>query len=364
METSLKIGEISGIPIKLHFTLLIIIGYITWSIGNNLFQLAEILGLSPPSVSPGLESYFVGIIIAIGLFTSVLLHELAHSLTARNMGVQIKEISLWIFGGMASMNEIPRDPNSEIKVGLMGPLASLATGGVLFSISIISGATISFILSYLAFINILLAGFNLIPAFPMDGGRILRATLAKRDTYISATKKAANIGKIFAILMGVAGIFINPFLLIIAIFVYIGADRESQSTIIQEVLSDVKAKDIMAKEVKTVPPDWTLQKFMKNVLDTKHTGFPVVENNKMIGIITLGDVREIPQKEWEGLRVKNVMEKDVISFSPQSRASELWQKMASENVGRFPILSNDNPLGMVTRTDIIRAFRRLSEIRN
>lgn len=358
----MRIGEIFGIPIRLHFTLLIIVGFIAWSIGTNVFQLAEMLGMDPSIISSGLQSYFIGMVVAVGLFSSVLVHELAHSLTARGLGVEIEEISLWIFGGMASMGEIPRDPNSEVRISVVGPLTSLAIAAVCFPLSLISPPVFSFILKYLAFINVILAGFNLIPAFPMDGGRVLRALLAKRESYVSATEKAATVGKIFAVIIGITGIFFNFFLVLIAVFIYMGAGQGAQNIMVREVLQGVKAKDIMSKEVKSVPPAMSLREFMDDVINVQHTGFPVVEGGRVVGIITLSDVKEIGQDRLEEGKVEDVMEKDVIHFTPEDSAGNLWQEMARNDIGRFPIISSGELVGIATRTDIIRAFRRLSDL--
>lgn len=363
MKTSFKIGEISGIPIRLHLTLLIVVGYIAWSIGSNVFELAELLRIDPSAISPGFQSYIVGAIIAVGLFLSVLVHELAHSFMARSKGVEIEEISLWIFGGMASMSEIPHDPDTEIRISAVGPLTSLGIGAACFSVGILSPSIVSFVLKYLAFVNVLLAGFNSIPAFPMDGGRVLRAFFAKRESYISATDKAASIGKVFAVIFGIVGILVfNIFFILIAIFIYIGAGQESQNMKVKETLRSVKAEDIMSSEVKTVSPEMTLREFVDRGLEVQHTGFPVTREGEVVGIITLGDVKEISQEKYLELKVKDVMEKDVVYFSPEDSASEVWQEMASKDVGRFPIISDGQLVGVVTRSDIVRAFRRLSEI--
>lgn len=364
MKTSIKIGEISGIPVRLHVTLLIIVGFIAWSIGSNLFELANLLGIDPPGISPGFESYLTGIIMAVGLFVSVFLHEIAHSLIARGMGVQIKEISLWIFGGVSNMEEIPRDPDSEIKISVVGPLTSFGIGIICYAIGVISSSlvTLAFIFVYLGFINILLGIFNLIPAFPMDGGRILRASLAKRESYISATNKAASVGKVIALVMGIFGIFYNFFLIIIAFFIYIGASQESQSIMVREVLEKVKVREVMSKKVKTVPPDMTIRELLNYSWEVQHTGFPVVEDEEITGIITLEDTKKIDQDEADEATVQDLMEKEVIYFKPEDVVYDAWKKMTENDVGRFPIVSDGKLVGIITRSDIIRSFRNLSQI--
>jgi len=362
MKTSIQIGKISGIPVKLHITLLIIIGFVAWSIGSNVFELAELIGVDPPGIAPGFQSYLIGIVMAVGLFVSVLIHEMAHSFTARGMGVEIKEISLWLFGGVANMGEIPREPNLEIKLSIVGPLTSLGIGIICYSLGMISPPVLSFVLVYLGVINIILAAFNMIPAFPMDGGRILRAMFAKRESYVSATNKAASVGKVVAVLIGIFGIFYNFFLILIAFFIYMGASQEAQSIMVQGVLEKIKAEEIMSKDVETVEPHMSLQEFIDHALEVQHTGYPVMEDGKVVGIITLRDAKKIDRSRSNEVMVEDVMEKDVIYFAPGETVNGLWQKMVEEDIGRFPIVFNGELVGMVTRSDILRSFKRLNEI--
>ena len=293
MKTSIKIGEVSKIPVRLHITLLLVIGFIAWSIGSQVFQIAELVGVDPATISKGIQSYLIGIIIAVGLFFSVFLHEMAHSLVARSIGIKIEEITLWIFGGVSNMEEIPHEPNLEIKISIVGPLTSLGIGVLFYVLGLFpfNGALV-FIFRYLGIINFILAGFNLLPAFPMDGGRVLRAILAKKYSYVSATKRAADLGKAFAVGLGILGIFANPFLIIIALFVFIGASQESQTVMVREVLLEGNVKEIMTKEVKTVPPDMNVNDFLDFVFNVQHTGFPVVDNGEILGIMTMEDARK------------------------------------------------------------------------
>ncbi|KXA90681.1 hypothetical protein AKJ36_00325 [candidate division MSBL1 archaeon SCGC-AAA259I07] len=365
MKTSFKIGEISGIPVRIHITLLIIVGFLAWSIGSNLFQLAELLGIDHTGISPGFQSYLIGIIMAVGLFVSVFLHEVAHSLVARGMGVRVEEISLWIFGGVSNMEEIPREPDSEIKVSVVGPLTSFGIGIICYSIGVFSSgiASLSFIFVYLGVINVILGGFNLIPAFPMDGGRILRASLAKRESYVTATNRAASVGKMIAIMIGIFGIFYNFFLILIAFFIYIGASQESQTIMVREVLQKVKVRDVMSEKVKTVSPDMNLRDFLDYVIRVQHTGFPVVEDEEIIGIITMEDAKKVAKERTSQVDVRDVMEEEVECISPDDDMSEVWQKMSEREVGRFPVLTPEGELvGIVTRSDVMHSFNVLKEI--
>ncbi len=363
MKTSIKIGTIRGIPIKLHITLIIAIGIIGWSVGYSVFQIAELIGVDPTGISRGLESYVLGFAIAVGLFISVLIHELAHSFVGLKMGIEIREISLWLFGGVSDMEEIPKDPNSEIKLSVVGPLTSLVIGLGSYALGMFMWVpTLVFFFAYLGFINVFLFAFNMIPAFPMDGGRILRAIFAKRYSYAKATKRAADIGKGVAVIFAIIGLFYNIFLLLIAFFVYIGASQESQSVMIRETLEKVKVKDIMTNNVKTLDPDQRASEVLEKFLKTHHHGFPVVKGGRVLGIVTLEDIKRLDDKDMDVLKISEVMERDLICFEPEDDVSEVWNAMVKGNVGRFPVIFEGKLKGIITRSDLIRTYEALQEL--
>ncbi|MEF8874843.1 MAG: site-2 protease family protein [Candidatus Thermoplasmatota archaeon] len=363
MKTSINIGKVYGIPVKLHFTLIFIVALIAWSVGSNVFLLAEMLGIPDPDIALGWESYMLGVVIAVGLLISVFLHEMAHSIVSIKSGYRVDEISLWLFGGVSKMEETPSDPNLEIKISAVGPLSSIAIGFITFvGGTLMVNDLLVFTLLYLSFINFFLAGFNLIPAFPMDGGRILRALLAKRYSYIKATKTAATVGKVFAVIFGIVGLFVNIFLVLIAFFIYMAASQESQNVLMEHMLSKVSIGSIMSREVKTVEPETTIEEFLEMVTTHQHTGYPVVSGERIIGIITLNDATKVSQDMIHTKRVKEVMETDIVCLSPDDDASKAWKTMTQEQFGRFPILENDDLVGVVTRSDIMQAFQIQTEM--
>ncbi|MFW6041231.1 MAG: CBS domain-containing protein [Thermoplasmatota archaeon] len=363
MKTSIKIGKIYGIPVKLHFTLIFIVIFIAWSIGSNVFLISEALGVEDPGIATGPLSYLIGFILAMGLFISVFIHEMAHSIVSIRNGIKVEEISLWLFGGVSSMEEMPNIPNVEIKVSAVGPLTSLAIGIIMYTGGmLLTDSILVFMFIYLGLINFILAGFNLIPAFPMDGGRILRAFLAKKLPYVKATKKAADIGKAFAIIFGIVGFFFNIFLILIAFFVYIAASQEAKSVMFRETLSKVKVKDIMSKDVKTVSPDTSIKEFLDMVTTYQHTGFPVASEDKILGIMTLGDSKKIPEDRISVARVKDVMEKDIICVNPEDDVNKVWKLMMEKQFGRFPVLEGDDLVGIITRSDVMQSFNILTEL--
>ena len=363
MKTSVKIGKIYGIPIKLHFTLIFIVALIAWSVGSNVYLIAEMLGIPDPGLAIGWRSYMLGVVIAIGLFFSVFIHEMAHSILSIKSGFPVDEISLWLFGGVSKMNEMPSNPDLEIKISAVGPLSSLAIGLITFvGGTLLTNNLLVFILLYISFINFFLAGFNLIPAFPMDGGRILRALLAKKYSYVKATKNAATIGKVFAVIFGIIGFFVNIFLILIAFFIYMAASQESQNVIVDFILSDVSIGSIMSKEVKTIDPETNIEDFLKMVTTYQHTGFPVVSNDRILGIITLNDAKKVSDEMIYTTKVKEVMETDIVCLAPDDDANKAWKIMSQKGFGRFPVLENDDLVGIVTRSDLVQAFQIRTEM--
>ncbi|MFW6196634.1 MAG: site-2 protease family protein [Thermoplasmatota archaeon] len=363
MKTSFKIGKIYGIPIKLHFTLIFIVALIAWSVGSNVFLIAKMLNIPNPGIALGWKSYTLGVVIAVGLFISVFIHEMAHSIVSIKNGFPVKEISLWLFGGVSKIDEMPSDPNLEIKISAVGPLSSLGIGAITFLGGyFLTNDLIVFTLFYLSFINFFLAAFNLIPAFPMDGGRILRAVLAKRYSYVKATKSAATIGKVFAVIIGIIGFFVNIFLILIAFFIYMAASQESQNVLVDHMLSKVSIGSIMSREVKTIDPDTTIEDFLKMVTTHQHTGFPVMKNYRIVGIITLTDAKKVSDDMIYTTRVKEVMEKDIICLSPDDDANKAWKTMSQKSIGRFPVLDEDELVGIVTRSDLVHSFQIQTEV--
>ncbi len=363
MKTSFKIGKIYGVPIKLHFSLIFIVALIAWSVGSNVYLIADMLGVPDPGLPLGWKSYMLGVVVAIGLFISVFIHEMAHSIVSIKSGFPVDEISLWLFGGVSKIEEMPSDPDLEIKISAVGPLASLAIGfSAFFGGMLLVDDLLVFILFYLSFINFFLAGFNLIPAFPMDGGRILRALLAKRYTYVKATKTAATMGKVFAVIFGIVGFFVNIFLILIAFFIYMAASQESQNVMVDYMLSKVSISSIMSQEVKTIDPETTVEEFLKLVTTHQHTGFPVVSGDRIVGIMTLNDAKKVSEDMIHSKKVKEVMETDIICLSPEDDANKAWKVMTQKGVGRFPILENEDLVGIITRSDLVQAFQIQSEM--
>ena len=370
MAGSFQIGTLFGIPVRLHWTFLIVIPLFAYIIGSEIELttelIADLFGVAMPNmdlIASGITPYVLGTIVALGLFLGVFIHELAHSLIARSKGIRINNITLLILGGISSMEERIPDPRVELPMALAGPLMSLALGLIssavafVFDASTPFGGLIFFVFGYLGLLNIILFGFNLLPAFPMDGGRVLRAWLAKRMPLYRATRIAADVGKAFAIFFGIVGfILFNPILIIIAFFIYIGAGQESQALKYNLLLQDVTVEDAMSSPVVTVPPDLPVKEAISMMQSSRHLGFPVVRNGELVGIVTLSDVHAIPEEDREKIRVEEIMTKDVITLPPTAPLTEALKLISVKDFGRIPVVVRGEVRGIVTRSDILRVM--------
>ena len=369
MDGSFRIGRLFGIPILIHYTFLLVIPLFAWIIGSQIVPTADMLTqifevpVDTTLFSSGYVPYLLGIIVGIGLFAGVLVHELAHSLVARRKGIRINSITLMIFGGIASMEEGVPDPKAELPMALVGPLTSLGVGllcsAIVYVVPVITASpgiagVLVFIFGYLGVLNIILCAFNLLPAFPMDGGRVLRAWLAGRMPLHRATKIAADIGKGFAILFGIIGLFSNPFLILIALFIYIGASGESTAVKYSFLLQNVTVGDMMSSPVTTVPPSLPLREVITMMYSSKHLGFPVVERDTLIGMVTLADVNRTSSIDREAMQVRDIMTRDPVTLPPSAPVIDALKIMSARNFGRIPVVQDGKILGIVTRTDIIK----------
>ena len=368
---SLQIGKIYDIPLLLHWSLLLIIPLFAWIIGVQIEVTARLVaGIfqvpinSLALLNQGLYPYIWGSIVAVGLFVGVLIHELAHSILAKRKGLKINSITLFILGGVSNIeNDVP-DPRIELPMSLAGPLTSLGLGVI--SIALMYGGAFLipnpqyqgvwvFVWGYLGLLNVVLFGFNILPAFPMDGGRVLRAWLAERMPLQRATQYAVNVGKGFAVIFGIFGFIIfNPILIIIAFFIYIAANQESTQLRYNVLLKDAKVEDVMSKTVTTVTPETPLMDLVRTMYTTKHLGYPVIENDTIVGMVTLDDVHKISDEQRETGQVKDVMTHEVVTLPPSAPLVDALRVMSTRNIGRIPVVKDGVLVGIVTRTDIMR----------
>jgi len=374
MLRSFRIGSLFGIPIKLDLTFLLVLPLFAYLIGLQIEPVGELLneflgaGLDLGAITAGSMPWLLGFGAAVGLFVGVVLHELGHSLTAQRYGYPIDSITLWLLGGIAALSEIPENWRQELAIAIAGPIVSVLVGIASFGLFYLVPEGFDgtrFVLAYLAVLNVALAGFNMIPAFPMDGGRVLRALLARGQPYAQATQQAASIGKLFAIAMGLLGLFaFNIILIALAFFVYIAASSEAQQVTMRAAFEGVTVSDIMtpARELHTVEPNTTVAELIQRMFTERHTGYPVVERQlldgeRLVGLVTLSDARDINPVEREAYTVADVMSTDLKTITPNSDAMTAIERMQNDDIGRLLVVdSQEDLVGLISRSDLMTAF--------
>lgn len=355
MRLSLQIGRIIGIPIKLHITLLLVLPLFAY-----IFSINTPFGFG--DVSPDWLRYALSILATVVLFLSILLHEVAHSAVALRYGFEVQGITLFLFGGVSSMGEIPRNPDFELRMALVGPLTSLFLGLLLLGVDqllSVLGNNLYYFFGIIGIINIVLFIFNMIPAFPMDGGRVFRAFLAGHMSYIDATRKAVAVGQVFAVVMGILGLLANPWLILIAFFVYVGAAEEDKATEMVVPLEGLKVSDLMSREVITVPPHLSVSELVNLMFEKKHMGYPVVEDGRLLGVVTFTDVQKIPADKRSEATVGDIMTKNIIAVKPDEPAEHALRMLFTYNIGRLLVMEDSRLVGIISRTDIVRAIQIL-----
>lgn len=340
---------------------------IAWTIGFYLMP-AEYPGLSP------YDYLFIGVFSSVLLFGSVLVHELAHSMVAKRNGLRIRSITLFLLGGVSEIEEEPRVAAVELRMSLAGPLTSFALGGVsgLFwygSVLLRASVLLQAPLQYAILINVVVGAFNLIPAFPMDGGRALRALLWMRNQdVISSTKTATIVGRAFAYAMIGSGLlliltvdFITGFwLVLIGWFISTSSQAALGQTVVREELRGRTAREMMTSMVDSVPPDATLEQLSQKFLELKHNGFPVVAGEELLGCVTMEDLRRTKKESWNDTRVSAVMtpREKLILIKEGEPAAQAISSMTRNRIGRLFVVDDSGKLaGIITRSDILRVIQ-------
>ncbi|MGQ9570740.1 MAG: site-2 protease family protein [Thermodesulfovibrionales bacterium] len=356
---SWKIFTIWGIPIRIHYSWFIVFGLITWSLSTYYFPRAA------PEL-PASSHWLKGSAGALLLFASVTFHELAHSFVSRKYKIKILNITLFIFGGVAQMKGEPPTPKAELSIAIAGPLSSFFLSGIFFMLHVIASSIgVKALYGYLAQINLILGIFNLIPGFPMDGGRVLRSFIwGKTRDYFYATKRASGIGQkialffiffgLFSILTGFSGGF---WLMIIGWFLYTAAQASFQQASFQEALSGVKVKDVMARNIVTINSSINIDDAVNRYfLRYGFGGFPVFQDDRFIGIITLKEIRDIPREDWMKIKVSDIMipRNRQWEVSPEDEALKALELMIMKDKGRLAVTEDDSIIGLITRNGIAR----------
>ena len=348
MKKSLKIGSVAGIGIFLHWTFLLLLAGI---FAFYLFQ-----GSTVASALAG-----VGIITAV--FGCVVLHELGHALTARRFDVPTRNITLYPIGGIARLERIPSEPMKEFWIAIAGPAVNVVIAIFLAGLIVATGGSFapqtmldpgSNVLATIMWINVALVGFNLLPAFPMDGGRVLRALLATRNDYADATQTAASIGQGMAILFGLFGLItLNPILLFIALFVYVGAQQEAQQAMMRALTEGTPARQAMMTRFQTLMPDNTLGDAVDELLAGSEHDFPVVdEKGQVIGLLRRRTLIQALSDRSRDTPVREVASAECFTVDAGAMLDEALTQMQQANCSTVPVVRDDALVGLLTLENV------------
>jgi Zn-dependent protease len=368
-KQTIPLGSILGISIGVDYSWFLILALITWLLAVTYYP-SEFSGWSI------LQYWSAGLLTALFFFASVLLHELGHSLVARIFKIPVRNITLFIFGGVSQIEEEPHSASEEFWVAIAGPGVSVILAGIFLVIELVTAGSgfVTALARYLAFINIALAIFNLIPGFPLDGGRVFRAIVwGISKNMRRATLIASNVGRVIAflfILFGVWQLFTGNFLnglwiAFIGWFLESAASSQVQQVRIQDTLAGHKVSDAMSRSYTTVSGDTTIQNLVDlHILGTGQRSFVVKEGEELVGLVTLHHIREIDRNNWPVTRVRQAMIplSKLKQVTPDTQLWEALGDMDHDGVNQLPVVQDQQIVGMLNRSDVIAFLRTLREL--
>jgi Zn-dependent protease len=381
-QGGIRLGRIFGIEVSIDTSWFLIFLLVTLSLALGVF----------PSLHPewgAALNWGVGLVASILFFGSVLAHEIAHSLVARRRGIRVNKITLFLFGGVSDIEEEPSSPGTEFLMAGVGPLTSIVLGVIFLLLGLFLAqregfstenlgeslsrlGVIATLFLWLGPVNILLGIFNLIPGFPLDGGRLLRAVLwAATGNLKKATRWAAFAGQIFGwlfIAIGVAmalgievpffgsGLVGGVWLVFIGWFLSSLAVQGYQEVVVESALGKVAVAEIMRRQFPIVRPEIAVEELInEHLIGSENRAFLVMTEEKLLGIVTLADIRKIPRSQWTKARVEQIMTpaEELIAVSPEDKAADALKTLAKEDINQLPVLRDGKPIGLVSRRDIL-----------
>ncbi|HQX48863.1 MAG TPA: site-2 protease family protein [Planctomycetaceae bacterium] len=347
MKWSWRLGEFRGIAVYMHATFLILIAFVVvsqWSASQSVVKTLE------------------GVAFVLALFGCVVLHEFGHALMAARFGIKTRDITLLPIGGVARLERMPEDPIQELWVALAGPAVNVVIAAGLWTwiqlTSVFSpleqlGVTTGPFLERLMAVNVILVVFNMIPAFPMDGGRVLRALLATRLEYTRATQIAASVGQSLALVFAFVGFFTNPFLMFIALFVWIGAAQEASMVTMKASLGGLPVRRAMMTDFRTLRPGDSLQHAIELILATPQKDFPVVEGSRVVGILPSRELMVALHEQGPDALVENVMRRDFLLLDANEMLETALARMhEAECCMTAPVIQRDTMIGLLTAENV------------
>jgi Zn-dependent protease len=365
MNSSFKIGKIAGIEIGVHWSWIFILLLITWSFATGILE--EFF----PEWSEA-RRWAVGVIVAVIFFASILLHELSHSLVAKARGIGVKGITLFVFGGVSTLEREAQSAGEEFQIAIVGPLTSLAVGAVFAGLWLIlrgPAPDVAAIAGYLAFINGVIAAFNMLPGFPLDGGRVFRSIVwARNRNLLRATRTASRVGEFVAYALMVGGaiqfFFNNPiggvWMFLIGLFLRNAATSSYEQMVLRIALQDVTAGVVARNDFVPVPPDATIAHLVGDLmLSGRGRCYPVMAGEELLGLVTLTDVQHVEREQWPMTSVYRVMTplERLHTVTPQEDATRVLELMSESDVNQVPVMDGKRLVGIVTRGDILRLIQ-------
>ncbi len=363
MSTTFKIGRIAGIEIGVHWSWVFIVALITWSVAENV--LTEFF----PTWTDG-ERWIVGVIVAMIFFASILLHELSHSLVAKAKGIPVKGITLFVFGGVSQLGREAQTAGEEFQIAVVGPLTSLAIGAAFagtWAVLRDPAPEVSAIAGYLALINAAIAAFNMLPGFPLDGGRVFRSIVwARNRDLLKATRIAAKTGEWVAYGLMAAGavqFFFNTvggvWLFIIGLFLRNASTSSYEQMVVQASLQGLSAR-AMARDAIAVPPDMPVDQLVTELmLRGRGRCYPVMSGQQLLGLVTLTDVQALVREQWAATSVFAVMTpfERLHTVAADDEALYVLQVMSEKDVNQVPVVDGQLLVGIVSRGDVMRLIQ-------
>lgn len=371
MESNFRLGRIAGIEVGVNWSWLVVFALITWSLASGVF----------PNQDPGLSNgtyVAMAVVAALLFFASLLAHELGHALTARREHMELDGITLWLFGGVARFKGMFPSAAAELKIALAGPAVSLLIGLAcsLLAWALALPTAVDGVLAWLGYVNLILLVFNLLPALPLDGGRVLRAALWRsRGDLARATDIAASIGRGFGYLLIAAGVFLFIFvgafggawLAFIGWFLLGAAGAEQRSLAARQALSGLRVRDLMTPDPVTVPSTSSLGQFMDEVAwQRRHTTYPVMDGGHVVGLLAFRCVSSIRRDEWDEHSVRECMipRDRVPKLRPDAPAVDAFAELSETRANRGVVLDDGRLVGIVSVADVARALEARPRRRN
>jgi Zn-dependent protease/CBS domain-containing protein len=364
VNDSFTLGRIAGIRVGVNWSWIVVFALIVWTLSQSIF----------PRMNEGLsDATYLGMAIAAALlfFVSLLMHEYGHALVARREGMEIDGITLWLFGGVARFKGMFPSAGAEFRIAIAGPVVSLALGClfVLFAWLARAPEAVDAVAAWLGYINLTLLVFNLLPALPLDGGRVLRSALwAARNDFAWATRIAAWVGRAFGYLFIAVGLgflffqsaFSGAWLAFIGWFLLQAAGAEDRYLLARQALAGLRVRDLMVRDPVTARPDMTLGAFMDELVSQRrYTSYPVVEDGRAVGLLPFRCVAEVPRREWDTRLVRDCMiPRDRVPVVGETdELIDAAAELASGDVNRALVLDGDRLVGLLSVTDVARALQ-------